>query len=138
MIRSPCPLLCFSISICAPVALRMALMLHPARPITRLMALSGTETFFTLYVGLIHLRRTKSNVSFSALSSPNLRREPAPDTHFLTTSFHSSSPRREPLCLPFVTPFALPLAVAFTNAEVTPPDDEVITMLSSWLHFFFL
>lgn len=47
MILSPCPLLCFSTSICAPVAPLMALMLLPPLPITLEIALDGTETFFT-------------------------------------------------------------------------------------------
>lgn len=45
IIRSPCPLLCFSTSICAPVAPRMALILDPPRPITREIAFKGTDTF---------------------------------------------------------------------------------------------
>ncbi|CAN7989929.1 unnamed protein product, partial [Ixodes pacificus] len=44
MVRSPWPL-CFSTSMCAPEASRMALMLQPQRPMTRLMALDGTVTF---------------------------------------------------------------------------------------------
>lgn len=56
MIRSPWPLLCFSTSIWAPVALRIALILLPPRPMTRLMADAGTATFLTRYVGLVDLK----------------------------------------------------------------------------------
>lgn len=48
MILSPCPLHCFSTSIWAPVAARIALMLLPPRPITLLIAFRGTDTFFDL------------------------------------------------------------------------------------------
>lgn len=44
MVRSPWPL-CFSTSMWAPDASRMAFMLQPHRPITRLMAVEGTVTF---------------------------------------------------------------------------------------------
>lgn len=46
-IRSPWPF-CFSTSIWAPETSRIVLMLHPPRPITRLMAFDGTRTFFDL------------------------------------------------------------------------------------------
>ena len=46
MILSPWDLLCFSTSMCAPVAPRIALMLLPPLPITRLIACGGTDTFF--------------------------------------------------------------------------------------------
>lgn len=46
IILSPCPLLCFSTSMCAPVAPRIALILLPPLPITLLMAFNGTDTFF--------------------------------------------------------------------------------------------
>lgn len=45
--RSPWPF-CFSTSIWAPETSRIVLMLHPPRPITRLMAFDGTRTFFDL------------------------------------------------------------------------------------------
>lgn len=45
MDRSPCTLPCFSTSMWAPVAARIALMLLPARPMTREMACTGTCTF---------------------------------------------------------------------------------------------
>lgn len=45
IIRSFCPF-CFSTSICAPDHSRIWLMLQPPRPITRLMTLAGTLTFF--------------------------------------------------------------------------------------------
>lgn len=45
MILSPWHLLCFSTSMCAPVATRMAFMLLPPLPITRLIAFGGTDTF---------------------------------------------------------------------------------------------
>lgn len=48
MLRSPCPLLCFSTSIWAPVAPRIALILLPPRPITREIAFNGTDTFLVL------------------------------------------------------------------------------------------
>lgn len=44
MVRSPWPL-CFSTSMWAPEASRIALMLQPQRPITRLIAVEGTVTF---------------------------------------------------------------------------------------------
>lgn len=69
IIRSPCPLHCFSTSIWAVVALRIALILLPPRPITLLIALRGTDTFLC------------RNVVFK---------------YFLTTSFQPSS--RLPAC----------------------------------------
>uniref|UniRef100_A0A224Y4G5 Uncharacterized protein n=1 Tax=Panstrongylus lignarius TaxID=156445 RepID=A0A224Y4G5_9HEMI len=48
MILSPWPLLCFSTSMCAPVADLMALILLPPLPITLLIAFKGTETFLDL------------------------------------------------------------------------------------------
>lgn len=39
---------CLSTSMWAPEASRIALMLHPPRPITRLMAFDGTVTFLDL------------------------------------------------------------------------------------------
>ena len=44
-VRSPWPSPCFSISMWAPEISRIAFMLHPALPITRLMAFDGTVTF---------------------------------------------------------------------------------------------
>lgn len=43
---------CFSTSMCAPVAARMALMLLPARPMTREMACTGTWTFLQAFCSL--------------------------------------------------------------------------------------
>lgn len=48
MVRSPCPLHCFSTSMWAPVAPLMALILLPPRPITLLIAFNGTDTFLDL------------------------------------------------------------------------------------------
>ena len=47
MCLSACPF-CLSISICAPDTSRIALMLHPALPITLLTAFKGTVTFLVL------------------------------------------------------------------------------------------
>lgn len=49
MIRSPVLSFCLSISICAPVHSRIALMLHPPLPITLEITVDGTETFLDLY-----------------------------------------------------------------------------------------
>lgn len=46
IIRSPWHLLCFSTSMCAPVAPLIAFILLPPLPITRLIAFGGTDTFF--------------------------------------------------------------------------------------------
>ena len=45
MILSTWHLLCFSTSMCAPVATRIAFILLPPLPITRLIAFGGTDTF---------------------------------------------------------------------------------------------
>lgn len=47
IMRSFCDLPCFSTSICAPVAARIAFILLPARPMTREIAYVGMTIFFT-------------------------------------------------------------------------------------------
>lgn len=49
IILSPVLSFCLSMSICAPVNSRIALMLHPPLPITLEITVDGTETFFDLY-----------------------------------------------------------------------------------------
>lgn len=78
IILSPWPLLCFSTSMCAPVAPLMALMLLPPLPMTRDIAFKGTDTFFT----------------------PDSVVETACTEDFLTTSFQPSS--RFPGCFGLV------------------------------------
>lgn len=49
IIRSPVLSFCLSMSMCAPVHSRIALMLHPPLPITLEITVDGTETFLDLY-----------------------------------------------------------------------------------------
>lgn len=49
IIRSPVLSFCLSMSICAPVHSRIALMLHPPLPITLDITVDGTETFLDLH-----------------------------------------------------------------------------------------
>lgn len=49
IILSPVLSFCLSISMCAPVHSRIALMLHPPLPMTLDMTVDGTETFLDLY-----------------------------------------------------------------------------------------
>ncbi|KAH9413984.1 hypothetical protein DERP_012361 [Dermatophagoides pteronyssinus] len=62
-IRSPCPF-CFSTSICAPDISRIVLILQPARPITRLIAFAGTNTFFDFLRSTTSFQPSSRFISF--------------------------------------------------------------------------
>lgn len=49
IILSPVLSFCLSMSMCAPVHSRIALMLHPPLPMTLEITVDGTETFLDLY-----------------------------------------------------------------------------------------
>lgn len=54
IILSPVLSFCLSISMCAPVHSRIALMLHPPLPMTLDMTVDGTETFLDLLTTSFH------------------------------------------------------------------------------------
>lgn len=75
--RSACCPFCFSTSICAPEYSRTAFMLHPPRPITREIAVDGTEIRFCFRETSFH---SKSSVVFDAAAdTAALTFPPLPD-----------------------------------------------------------
>ena len=106
MTLSPDPR-CFSTSIWAPDTSRIALMLQPPRPITRLMAEEGTCTFLDLQE--IGLQRNWLTIQNHSMFTNWLivYTDHGHDAHRLTTSFQPSS---------FFCPF---LGLAITGVDFT-------------------